>query len=427
MTPVGTDRPAGPEEPALLPLRSDDRPLGGSGQAVERILALAREHLGLEVAWLSRFTGGEQVLEAVEGDGAGFGIGAGFTSAYDQSYCARVLTGDLPSMVADARSDERTRDLEITAQLGIGAYVGVPVVLPGGEVYGMMCCVSHDARTELEPRDLAFVRLLAEVLSDQVQRRLPSEEVRRRTVARIEAAISGRGLRVVFQPIVRLDSLDVVGVEALSRFDGDPPTPDLWFRDATRVGLGAALELASLRLALAAVPALPEHVYVAINGSPDSISRFANLELPDHVPYHRLVVEITEHAPIADYDLLQSGLGPLRSRGVRVAIDDAGAGYSSFRHILSVQPDLIKLDISITRGIDSDPSRRALASSFVSFATEIGATLVAEGVETPAEVEALRLLGVGTAQGYLFARPGPPPLPDIIRPAGVEPLVPSPG
>lgn len=422
MTPVGKDRRADPKGPALLPLLSDDRPLGGSGQAVERILALAREHLGLEVAWLSRFTGGDQILEAVEGDTT-FGISPGFSSAYDQSYCARVLTGELPSIVADARNDERTKDLAITDQLGIGAYVGVPVVLPGGEVYGMMCCLSHDARTQLDARDLAFVRLLAEVLSDQVQRRRPPEEERRRTIARVEGAINGQGLRIVFQPIVRLDSLEVVGVEALSRFDGGPPTPDLWFREAALLGLGPALELASLRLALAAIPGLPEHVYVAINGSPESISRFANLELPDHVPYHRLVVEITEHAPIADYDLLQSGLAPLRSRGVRVAIDDAGAGYSSFRHILSVRPDLIKLDISITRSIDSDPSRRALATAFVSFAAEIGATLVAEGVETPAEVEALRLLGVDTAQGYLFARPGILPLPEHIRPAGVRPLV----
>ena len=215
---------------------------------------------------------------------------------------------------------------------------------------------------------------------------------------------------MVFQPIVRLDTIETVGVEALSRFAGGPPTPDAWFREAAGVGLETELQVASLRAAIAAIPQLPEDIYLSVNASPELINLWANRELPSGVPYHRLLLEITEHHPIEDYDELLSALQPLRERGVRIAIDDAGAGYSSFRHILLIKPDVIKLDISITRGIDQDGSRRALATALLSFAAEINASLVAEGVETTAEKETLQQLGATLGQGYLFARPGPLPL-----------------
>jgi EAL domain-containing protein (putative c-di-GMP-specific phosphodiesterase class I) len=216
---------------------------------------------------------------------------------------------------------------------------------------------------------------------------------------------------MAFQPIVRLDTLEIVGAEALSRFDGGPPTPDRWFREAAGVGLDIELQSASLRMALAAIPQLPKNVYLSVNASPELINRWAHRELPVDVPYKRLLLEITEHEPIENYDELLGALKPLRDRGVGIAIDDAGAGYSSFRHILLIKPDVIKLDISITRGIDQDASRRALATALLSFAAEIDAKLVAEGVETTAEKETLQELGATLGQGYLFARPGPLPLP----------------
>jgi EAL domain-containing protein (putative c-di-GMP-specific phosphodiesterase class I) len=297
--------------------------------------------------------------------------------------------------------------------VGIGAYAGVPVVLPGGEVYGMLCCIGRDAHPEIDTGDVRFMRVLASLLSDEVERKRPLEEVRTETVGRINAAIAGNGLRIAYQPIVRLDTYEIVGAEALSRFDGGPPTPDRWFREAAGVGLQTELQSASLRVAIAALPELPKSVYLSVNASPEVINYWAHRTLPDTIPYDRLVLEITEHDPIEDYDELLSSLEPLRDRGVRIAIDDAGAGYSSFRHILLIKPDVIKLDISITRAIDKDTSRRALAAALLSFAAEINASLVAEGVETIAEKETLQELGAKLGQGYLFARPGPLPLPAL--------------
>jgi EAL domain-containing protein (putative c-di-GMP-specific phosphodiesterase class I) len=391
----------------LGPLLGGGDPSADGSGLVERVLALARIHLGLEVSWFSRFDDGQQILDYVTGDGAGFGLTPGISGPYAESICSRVIAGEIPNIVPDARADERVRDIPIAKLLGIGAYAGVPVTLPDGEVYGMLCCIGRDAHPEIDTGDVRFMRVLADVLSEEVQRQRPLELRRKATLARIDGAIAGVGLHMVFQPIVRLDSLEVIGVEALSRFEGGPSTPDRWFHEAASVGRGAELEVASLGLAAAAIPQLPGNVYLSVNASPALITAWGRREIPDTIPLDRVVLEITEHEQIDDYDKLMETLVPLRARGLRIAIDDAGAGYSSFRHILLIKPDVIKLDISITRAIDQDSSRRALATALISFAGEIDATLVAEGVETAGELETLQDLGATLGQGYFFARPGP--------------------
>jgi EAL domain-containing protein (putative c-di-GMP-specific phosphodiesterase class I) len=392
----------------------DLAPLLGAGDAssdgsglVDRVLALARIHLGLDVSWFSRFADGKQVLDHITGERAPFGLFSGASGPYEESICSRVVAGELPNVIPDVQADERTADLAIVKLLGVGAYAGVPVVLPDGEVYGMLCCIGREAHPEMDTGDVRFLRVLADVLSQEVQRQRPLDALRTATLARIGSAIAGVGMHMVYQPIVRLDSLEVVGVEALSRFDGGPPTPDRWFHEAAAVGLGAELEIASLGLATAAIPRLPGDVYLSVNASPALITKWGRREIPETIALDRVVLEITEHEQIDDYDALIEVLVPLRARGLRIAIDDAGAGYSSFRHILLVKPDVIKLDISITRAIDRDPARRALATALIGFAAEIHATLVAEGVETAAELETLQGLGATAGQGYFFARPGP--------------------
>ena len=177
------------------------------------------------------------------------------------------------------------------------------------------------------------------------------------------------------------------------------------------MGLGVELELVAIRAALARLDALPAGVRLSLNVSPAALLTPELVEALAAVPGARLALELTEHAPVEDYAALGAALAGLRSRGVQLMIDDAGAGFASLRHVLGLHPDAIKLDLSLTRDIDSDPVRRALAASLVAFAREIGATIVAEGIETRAELEALRALGVTHGQGYYLARPGPGPGP----------------
>ena len=137
------------------------------------------------------------------------------------------------------------------------------------------------------------------------------------------------------------------------------------------------------------------------------------------------MLELTEHAGIADYNELAEALAPLRESGVRLSVDDAGAGFASLRHILNLRPDIIKLDIGLIRGIDADPARRALASALVGFAAEIGAVIVAEGIETPDELATLCALRVTYGQGYHLARPGGLPFPERLLMARAVPSPPD--
>src|SRR3954468_24333215 len=216
--------------------------------------------------------------------------------------------------------------------------------------------------------------------------------------------------RLGYQPIVHLDAGTLAGVEALCRFN-DGRSPEFWFQECERNGTAVELDLQIIERALHDLPRLPNG-YLSVNLSPSTLRdpRLTDLLLSPAVPPDRIVVEVTEHARVADYLEAQRVLTALRRGGVRVAVDDAGAGYSTFRHILQLRPDIIKMDQSITRDIDTDPARRALATALVIFAGEIGASVVAEGVETEAEMQALMAAGIYRGQGFALSAAQIPPL-----------------
>jgi EAL domain-containing protein (putative c-di-GMP-specific phosphodiesterase class I) len=224
----------------------------------------------------------------------------------------------------------------------------------------------------------------------------------------IRVTLANRDFESVFQPIVALQAGGAVGVEALTRFGTSPVRPpDVWFAEAKEVGLGVELELAALGTALDSLCQLPSGLYLSLNASPDTMMSEEFRETVAAAPAERVVLELTEHDSIEDYELFEKSVHELRSNGVRLAIDDAGAGFSSFRHILNLHPDIIKLDIALTRGIDEDPARRALGSAMLTFGLDaFNASIVAEGIETEAEFKTLRGLGCRFGQGYYLGRPG---------------------
>ena len=224
----------------------------------------------------------------------------------------------------------------------------------------------------------------------------------------IEGALAARSLETLFQPIVDLRGGAAVGAEALARFAAPPiRPPDVWFAEAASVGLGVELELAALRVALEHLRRLPSGLYMSVNASVETIMSDGFRAMLDDVPAERIVLELTEHSEVQDYTQFERAVRHLRSTGVRLAVDDAGAGYASFRHILNLHPDIIKLDIGLTRGIDGDPARRALGSALLAFGMDAyNATIVAEGIETEGEFKTLRALGCRFGQGFFLGRPG---------------------
>lgn len=222
--------------------------------------------------------------------------------------------------------------------------------------------------------------------------------------------VLGRGcLKVVLQPIVDLPSLRLAGVEALARFPVEPlRTPDVWFAEARAAHQGVALQLEAAACALAAMAVLPGDAFLAVNLDGEALASEEVTAALGAADTHRVVVELTEHVEIDDYPGLRRSLSELRAAGARLAIDDTGAGYSSFTHILQLAPELIKLDLGIVRGIDHDPVRRSLVTAVVAFARETGSRVVAEGIETEAELAMLRHLEVDLGQGFGLARPMTP-------------------
>jgi PAS domain S-box-containing protein len=231
--------------------------------------------------------------------------------------------------------------------------------------------------------------------------------------ARVERAMrEPEAMQMMLQPIADLEQHQIAGMEALARFAGEPQRPpNLWFAEAWEVGLGAELELRAVELAYRRLPELPPQAYLAVNVSAQTLldERFLPLLIGLGEDRRRVVVEVTEHTAIDDYDALADVLQRMRSMGTRLAVDDAGAGYASMQHILRLRPDIIKLDRCIVADSNLDPARFALIGAMANFGASLGMTVVAEGVETPAELAVLTENHISHAQGYYLARPAAEP------------------
>ncbi len=228
----------------------------------------------------------------------------------------------------------------------------------------------------------------------------------------IDAVMRDESLTIALQPIVEVHSGTILGYEALSRFTAKPlQGPSLWFEDAERVGRRTELELFALRRAVAQLAFIPDDCYLSLNASPATIVSGKLAEVLCVVPLDRLVLEVTEQQPIESYEQFSAALRPLRQAGLRLAIDDVGAGFASLKHILRLSAHVVKLDHSVTHAVIHSRTARALAAALTGFAIETGTTVLAEGIETEEQLDLLTALGVSLGQGFLLGRPGPPPGP----------------
>lgn len=365
-----------------------------------------RAHLGMEVAFLSRFHEGSRVFIHVDADSAAFPGTVGAGDPLEDSYCQRVVDGRLPEVMPDAFAVPAAVALPVTKALPVRAHISVPVRLSDGSVYGTLCAFSSKPDASLGRRDVDVMHAMAEIAARSIERDTVEPARRAETANRIRSVMTSQSLQSLYQPIVDLRTGKVVGFESLTRFHAEPKqSPDRWFADAASVGLGVELEIFAGQRSLRALSILPAPIYVGVNLSPNSLLDRRLYALIAQWPAHRIVFEVTEHDVVEEYDKLAAAIEPLRRSGAKLAVDDAGAGYASFRHILNLRPDYIKLDISLTREIEKDASRRALAAAITSFASSTGSIVVAEGIETEKELQVFRQLGVGKAQGYFFGKP----------------------
>lgn len=373
-----------------------------------RSLSAIRRHLGMDIAYVSEISNNTSIYRKVDAPGYEHLLKAGDTMSLDDVYCRHILEGRLPQLIPDTSLEPLAVSLPITHQAPIGKHVSVPIIMPDGTIYGMFCCLGARADASLHDRDLNVLKVFADVAAAEIaQERETARQLRERVDA-VQGIIDSGDLTVHYQPLWRIGQQRPVGFECLSRFPREPyMTPDKWFAEAANLGLDAALEIVAITQAITVLPHLPADMYLAINVSPNTVLSGGLDTVLANVPASQVVLEITEHALVDDYDRLIEALSVFRRRGIKLAVDDAGAGYSCLQHILQLRPDLIKLDMVLTRDIDSDPARKALAAALVAFAGETGSRIIAEGVETEAELATLQSIGVAKAQGYLLGRPMP--------------------
>lgn len=377
-----------------------------SADVVQSSLAFVRQHLGMEIAYLSEFVDNEIVFRAVDAPGFEDLVKVGKTMSLDLTYCHKIKSGKLPELIPDTDLEPVAQAIPVTQGVPIKSHISVPIYRRDGSTYGMFCCLSRSKSTTLNDRDLEMLRAFADLSSEQINDRLTMELAERDLLERIDGLREHEDYTVALQPIMDLNAATPVGYEALARFAGKPyRPPNLWFEDALKVGLQADLEIALIEHALSHLKDLPEHLYLSVNASPATVETGRLLKVITALPADRIVLEITEHEDTENPECLHEELMALRFRGMKLAVDDAGAGHSGLQQIVRLKPDIIKLDRSLTTGIDKDVVLRSLAGALVSFSQETNAKLVAEGIETEEELRVLKQLGVPLGQGFLLGKP----------------------
>ncbi len=362
----------------------------------------------MDVGFISEFIDKERVFRFTDGETLRNPIAVGGSDPLRQSFCHYVANGLMPGLMHDAREDPVARGLAMTNELPVGAHLSVPLRYADGTAYGTLCCFSFTPDRSLTGRDLNVLRLCADIVSAVLQKDRRATLDREARCARIEDILESQAIDVVYQPVYRTDDGRLMAFEALSRFRSLPErAPDRWFAEAAEVGLLEELESLAFALALRGLERLDPSIKLTLNLSPSSVLSPSLPRLLEGAPLGRVVIELTEHAEVPCYGALRAALAPLRARGLRLAIDDVGAGHATFRHVLDLAPELIKLDRSLIAGIDGDSARRALADALTIYGRRIGSEVVAEGVETWGEYAVLKEIGVTRAQGYLLGRPQP--------------------
>ena len=375
-------------------------------QQIADLLHTARRSLRLSVAFLSRLDGTTQHLEVVD-TSVPLLFQEGHRQRQEVTLCQAVLDGKLPQVIPDLTDFPEAMTLPAARMPRLRSFVSVPVRLSDGSLYGTFCAAGLTSDKDLTTRDQALMDVLASAAAVIIEPEVRTEERRREISRRLGPILAGGGPTVVLQPIVDLATGHRIGAEALSRFPGDwGRPPDVCFAEAHSIGLGHRLEILALQRAAALLGRVDG--YVAMNVSPATLLTPECGALLRRLPLPRIVLELSEHDPVEDYDALTAALAPLRAGGLRLAVDDVGAGFSSLRHIVVTAPDLIKVDRSIVTDVDTDPVLAKLIASLVEFGHGCGLHVVAEGVETAEEHVALRELGVDSGQGWHLGCPGPP-------------------
>lgn len=387
-----------------VPKIDDSSPLADVIDALDRVRSL----LGMDMSYVSEAKPDCVEFQYVSGSSLPGIITPQHQLAYKDLYCAHILEGRLPSVIQDTHEISLARDLKFVREANVRSLISVPINRSNGDLYGMFCCFSHAPNPTLNARDGDIVRMFADLATKPMNVHLDALETKTTLVNQISDLITTDGIETFFQPIVSLSNGRTLAVEALSRFTKSAPqSPAWWFEQANNADLELDLELAAIKKAISYLPMLPDDIYMTLNASSETLTSRLLHDMIAHVPPSRLVLELTEHQKIKDFKALQDTIEIYADRGIGIAIDDLGAGYSGLNTVLRLNAHVLKLDRELVSNVHLDQAKQSLTKAMVHFANETNSFLIAEGVELIEEDNMLRQLGVRLGQGFLYGRPAP--------------------
>jgi EAL domain-containing protein (putative c-di-GMP-specific phosphodiesterase class I) len=394
--------------PLCAPAPSASSDATGAREEIGDMIEALRAHLDMDVAFVSRQIGTtHRIFTHVAARGVA-PLNTGDENPNENSLCWLVIQGKLPERVTDTSHYEAAACLPITEAINVRAHFSVPMRRRDGRVHGSLCCFSYRPRPDIGERDMQMIRSVAAIVSDQIENRIELEERGEEAAAAIARALADDALTVIHQPIFDLTDWHLIGHECLMRDKGLPErSPRKLLEQARTAGRILELELHVARKALATLdPARPER-FIAINVSPETIASAALGRLIPEGLASRLVIELNEQEATLDKAALREAIRILKERAW-VAVSAQGIGLSGLQALVDLDPDIVKIDRDCLAGVATDPTRRALVKALVQFTTETGVTLIAQGVETREDLQALRELGVRFAQGFILGKPGLP-------------------
>ncbi|SIT12086.1 EAL domain, c-di-GMP-specific phosphodiesterase class I (or its enzymatically inactive variant) [Thalassolituus maritimus] len=374
-------------------------------QSLLSLLRTVRTKLRMEVGFISRFDGDMRTFYLVDSAPGVDIVRAGGSDYRGESLCQRVVDGRAPQLIADAQRTAGASDLAAVKLVPVGAHISVPIVFSDGTVFGTFCVFSRYVIPELNHRSLAMCRVFADAIAAMIEEAdaLPLHESEHRIQLKNEVTelITKHGLKYVRVPLVNLNTGKQEGTElipSLVRTTDNLASPLLLVHQAVRLGLAKLIGVNLMEQLFATLSALPDEHYVVINVTPEFLAEFSfTVWLSDDL-CRRIVFEISEHDRVASYHELKRVLQPLRQSGIRLSIDNAGAGFASMQHILQLQPEFVKLDSCLTCGVASDTAQQAMLQALLLFSRSQGSTLVADGISNQQDEDYLLHSGISLGQ-----------------------------
>ena len=381
----------------------------GDDAMLQDILVAFRMAVGFPLACLVTYEGAKVRIKAVS-DARGSGqLSPGPCPPKPEVYFQLLRDGELPGTLPNTLKDPLARMLSWISESPIGAIASIPLHSDGGRVIGALCTLSP-IPASLPARDIKIMTVLARIAANIITNEHKSLPQLSRLRERIRNVISEARVDIHLQPILDMQTSEIRGYEALSRFnDGAADfSPRSWFEDAKRVGMQPLLECTAIAEALELLKFLPKSTYLSVNASPETVKIGAVADILRDSPAERVVLDLAETEDAAKLDDLDFSLAELRAMGVQIALDNFGSGDLQFPTVVKLKPDILKLDISIVKSINRKQSSQDLTKAMVGYAEDLGAALIAVGIEHESERAKLADLGVKFGQGFLLGKPDAP-------------------